>query len=183
MFYVELGIRHITDFAGFDHMLFLLALTLPLIWKQWKTLLLWVSYFTIGHSISLALAANGWVKIPADFVEWSIALTIALTVLLHMATSFKVKKFHGIMGLVFGLVHGLGFGSYYALIAQSDRFWWAWLPFNLGIELGQLMVVAALVFVYSVALALGMKQRTYQWLLSGVVLTLSAQMLIERMPF
>lgn len=183
MFYIELGVRHITDLAGYDHMLFLLALTLPLSWKEWKTVLLWVSYFTLGHSISLAVAANEWWSVPSAWVEWGIALTIAMTALLHMATSFKAKKFHGAMALLFGLVHGMGFGSYYQLIAQSDSFWWAWLPFNLGIEVGQLLVVVALVFVYSVALALGMKQRTYQWVLSGVVLTLSVQMLLERMPF
>lgn len=183
MFYIELGIRHITDWQGFDHMLFLLALTLPLGFAQWKATLKWVTAFTVGHSISLAVAALEWVQVPGDLVELGIAVTIALTALVHAIGGFKILAGGAWMAGVFGLIHGLGFGNYYGFIAQNDQFWWAWVPFNVGIEVGQLLIVVALLFVYWAAQKIGAKPLAYRWLLTGVILTLSGQMILERWAF
>ena len=133
MFYFNLGIRHITDLEAYDHMLFLLALTLPLSFGQWKATLKWITAFTLGHSLSLALAATEMIRIPSNWVELGIAITISMTVGYHLINGFKVVQ--GAMWLsgIFGLIHGLGFGSYYSFITHSDSFWWAWIPFNLGI--------------------------------------------------
>ena len=86
------------------------------------------------------------------------------------------------LSLIFGAVHGMGFGSYYSFIAQDDVFWWAWLPFNVGIELGQILLVVVLLFVYSIFQKIGMSIKTVRILVTGVVLTLSAQMILERIP-
>lgn len=183
MFYVDLGFRHITDWAGADHMLFLLALTLPMTWKDWRVLIRWVTAFTVGHSLTLAFAALEWVAVPSNWVEFAIAATIAATGILHLFAHFKLPKHGWIISLIFGGIHGLGFGSYYAFISQSESFWWAWIPFNLGIELGQLAVVAVLIFVYSVAVNLAFLKKGYKWLLLGVVLTVSFQMMVDRFNF
>ncbi|MEY2963332.1 MAG: hypothetical protein RL754_593 [Bacteroidota bacterium] len=182
MFYLELGIRHITDWAGYDHMLFLLALTLPLTFADWKATLRWVTAFTIGHSASLAFSALVYHEVPSQWVELGIAVTIALTAVLHALNGFKVMKNGALMALLFGLIHGLGFGSYYNFIAQNDTFLWAWIPFNLGIELGQLIIVVVLLFVYWAVQKLGMKALAYRWLAAGIILTLSGQMILERLP-
>ena len=182
MFYFNLGVRHITDWQGYDHMLFLLALTLPLSFSLWKPTLRWITSFTLGHSISLAVSALGWVSLPGAWIELAIAVTIAFTVVVHALAGFKVMT-HGIwIAGLFGLIHGFGFGSYYTFIAQSESFWWAWLPFNAGIEVGQIAVVLCLLFVYSIFQKIDGRSSAYRWLLSGVVLTLSVQMILNRLP-
>ena len=181
MFYFNLGIRHITDLEGYDHMLFLLALTLPLSFVQWKATLKWITAFTVGHSVSLALAATEVVRPPSELVELGIAVTIAMTVGSHLITGFKVVQ--GAMWLsgIFGLIHGLGCGSYYSFIAQSDSFWWAWIPFNLGIEAGQILVVLVLLFVYWAVEKIWRNPKAFKWMLSGVIVTLSIQMILDRL--
>jgi hydrogenase/urease accessory protein HupE len=182
MFYFNLGIRHITDLEGYDHMLFLLALTLPLSFVQWKATLKWITAFTIGHSLSLAITALKWVKLPNNWVEFGIALTIAMTVLYHLINGFRVSQGAMWMAGIFGLIHGLGFGSYYTFITQSDSFWWAWIPFNLGIEAGQILVVLALLFVYWTVEKIWRNPKAMKWMLSGVIITLSVQMILDRLP-
>jgi hydrogenase/urease accessory protein HupE len=183
MFFFELGIRHIADLQGFDHMLFLLALTLPLRFSLWKPTLKWVTAFTVGHSLSLILSALDWVQVPGDWIEFGIAATIALTVLGHWITSFKVARFVVWTAGLFGIIHGFGFGSYYQFIAQNDQFWWAWLPFNLGIEVGQLAIVLVLLFVYWAFQFFSKNGKVLPWVLSGVAMTLSVQLVLERWPF
>ena len=182
MFYFNLGIRHITDLQGYDHMLFLLALTLPLSFSLWQRTLKWIPASPVGRSLSLAISALDWVTLPSAWVELAIALTIALTVLVHLITGFKVLSQGMWIAGLFGLIHGFGFGSYYTFIAQSESFWWAWIPFNAGIEAGQIAVVLCLLFVYSIFQKFGGRSGVYRWLLSGVVLTLSFQMILNRLP-
>jgi hypothetical protein len=104
-----------------------------------------------------------------------------MTVGYHLINGFKVVQ--GAMWLsgIFGLIHGLGFGSYYSFIAQSDSFWWAWIPFNLGIEAGQILVVLALLFVYWAVEKIWRNPKAMKWMLSGVILTLSIQMILDRL--
>lgn len=78
MFYIELGIRHILDIEGYDHMLFLIALTLPLTFKEWKQVIWWVTSFTFGHSLTLGLAATDIIVVKSNWVELGISLTIFL---------------------------------------------------------------------------------------------------------
>ena len=122
MFYFNLGVRHITDWQGYDHMLFLLALTLPLSFSLWKPTLRWITAFTLGHSISLAVSALGWVSLPGAWIELAIAVTIAFTVVVHALAGFKVMA-HGIwIAGLFGLIHGFGFGSYYTFLPKASLF-------------------------------------------------------------
>jgi hypothetical protein len=148
----------------------------------WKPTLRWITAFTLGHSISLAVSALGWVNLPGAWIELAIAVTIAFTVVVHALAGFKVMASGIWIAGLFGLIHGFGFGSYYTFIAQSESFWWAWLPFNAGIEVGQIAVVLWLLFVYSIFQKFGGLSGVYRWLLSGVVLTLSVQMILNRLP-
>lgn len=182
MFYIELGLRHILDIEGYDHMLFLLALTLPLTFRDWKQTLWWVTAFTVGHSLILALTATALITVDSTWVELGIAVTIFFTGIFHLLRNFSVSNSGRYLSLIFGAVHGMGFGSYYSFIAQDDVFWWAWLPFNVGIELGQILLVVVLLFVYSIFQKIGVSIKTVRILITGVVLTLSAQMILERIP-
>ena len=182
MFYVNLGIRHITDLQGYDHMLFLLALTLPLSVRNWKPTLRWITAFTVGHSIALALSAMELLKVPSEYIELAIALSISVTAAVHLLSGFKVNRMGMWISGAFGLVHGFGFGSYYSFIAQRDSFWWAWIPFNIGIELGQIIVVVAVLLVYWFFEKISVKPQVYRLVLSGGILALSFQMILERLP-
>jgi len=97
-------------------------------------------------------------------------------------SGFKVNRMGMLVSGVFGIVHGFGFGSYYSFIAQSDSFWWAWIPFNLGIELGQIMVVLAVLLVYWFIEKMSVRPQAYRLVISGGILALSFQMILERIP-
>ena len=183
MFYFNLGVRHITDLEAYDHMLFLLALTLPFSFGQWKATLKWITVFTLGHSLSLAFAATEVIRMPSYWVELGIAITISMTVGYHLINGFKVVQGAIWLSGIFGLIHGLGFGSYYSFITQNDSFWWAWIPFNLGIEAGQVLVVLALLFVYWAVEKILRNTKATKWMLSGMILTLSIQMILDRLSF
>ncbi len=182
MFYLELGLRHILDLQGYDHMLFLIALTLPLSFKEWKQVIWWITCFTLGHSLTLGLTVTEIISIESTWVELSIATTIFLTAAFHLIRNFSLSNVGPLLALIFGLVHGLGFASYYTFIAQNDSFWWAWLPFNIGIELGQIFIVVLLLFVYSFAQKIGIQLQMLRVLITGAVLSLSALMILERIP-
>ncbi len=182
MFYLELGFRHILDIKGYDHILFLIALTLPLTFREWKQVILWITAFTLGHSLTLGLTAAELIAIDSNWILFGISMTIFLTGMFHLIRNFSLSKVGPYISLGFGAIHGLGFGSYYSFVAQNNSFWWAWLPFNVGIELGQFIIVVVLLFVSSISQKLGVHIQTLRTLITGVVLTLSALMILERIP-
>ena len=121
-FYFDLGFDHVLDIGGLDHFYFLVALSLPFAFKNWRKLLLWVSLFTLGHSLSLLVTHFEWLKIDAAWVEFLIPITICITCL-----SILVQKKHShlkgiwinLITLFFGLLHGFGFGRYFQMIASD----------------------------------------------------------------
>lgn len=155
--FISEGVHHILE--GYDHLAFLLALLLPISllrrggdaqaavpqggarWGGVKALLITVTSFTVGHSITLVLAGLGWVTVSGNWVEPAIAISIGVSALLNL---FPVKGLRSdLLALCFGLVHGLGFSG--ALIeagVSGGLLVWALAGFNLGVEAGQLMVVA-----------------------------------------
>ncbi|MCR5865084.1 HupE/UreJ family protein [Aquincola sp. J276] len=153
------GVHHIV--TGYDHLLFLLCLILPAVLRRtpgqapgWAPVAHWreaalpvvgvVTLFTLAHSITLALAALGLVSLPGWFVEPAIAVTIAIAAIDNLRPLFGRRR--GLVTFVFGLVHGFGFaGVLGELDLPAAEFGWALLRFNLGLELGQLAIVAAVV--------------------------------------
>lgn len=148
LIYLEIGLHHVLDIRGYDHILFLIALTVPYAFKDWKRVLLLVSIFTIGHTLALLLSVFGVIMIKAALVEFLIPITILITAVYNLFTAGKAAKKDGInvigfITLFFGIIHGLGFSNYFKSIlsgSASDKIA-PLLEFALGIEIAQLIVV------------------------------------------
>lgn len=148
LIYLEIGLHHVLDIRGYDHILFLIALTVPYAFKDWKRVLLLVSIFTIGHTLALLLSVFGVIMIKAALVEFLIPITILVTAVYNLFTAGKAAKKDGInvigfITLFFGIIHGLGFSNYFKSIlsgSASDKIA-PLLEFALGIEIAQLIVV------------------------------------------
>ena len=152
-FNVEYGINHVLDFNAYDHVLFLMVLTVPYLFKDWKRVLLLVSVFTIGHTLSLVLAAYTIVSINAVLVEFLIPLTILIVALYNVFTAGKRVKERkiGILfvtTLFFGLIHGLGFAREFKMFVGKDESKLIpLLEFAIGIEIAQIIIVFMVLFL------------------------------------
>ncbi|MCB1054962.1 MAG: HupE/UreJ family protein [Acidobacteria bacterium] len=147
--YLRLGVEHILE--GADHLLFVLGLILLV--RGWKRLALTVTGFTLGHSVTLALATLGWIRVPSGPVEVAIAASIfVLAVELTRDAGDLVHRKPWLVAAVFGLLHGLGFAGALAEVGlPKGEIPLALLTFNVGIELGQLLFVGAVLLVTAVA--------------------------------
>jgi hypothetical protein len=144
--FAHLGFRHITDLDAMDHILFLLALAAIYQGRDWRDSLWVVTAFTVGHSITLALAVTGAVRLPTPLIEFLIPVTILVTGLENIAVRDRTRaplrgRYRPMLAGVFGLVHGAGFANYLrSLFTGSIAV--PLFGFNVGIELGQLVVLA-----------------------------------------
>ena len=142
--FVALGFRHIVDVEALDHILFLLALAAIYRVRDWRDAVWVVSAFTVGHSVTLALAVTGALTVSAGLVEFLIPLTIVATCIENLIVRKRRTRWGGgyrpVLAAVFGLVHGAGFASYLRSLFV-DRIAVPLFGFNLGIELGQLVVL------------------------------------------
>ena len=152
-FYFEEGLFHVLDWNAYDHLLFLVALTVPYALNSWKNLMYLVSVFTIGHAISLALAAYGIVTINTSIIELLIPITIIITALYNIITAGKIKKkdsigIYLIATLFFGLIHGFGFSTYFKMMTagSSDKMI-PLIKYTLGIEAAQILIVFAVLLL------------------------------------
>ena len=187
--YLQLGIEHITDLKGYDHILFLITLMAVYQIKHWKKILILITAFTIGHTTSLIVASFDLVSISKAWIEFLIPVTIFFTA---MANIFLPKpessKGHHIykylMALGFGLIHGLGFSNYLrSLILNEDSLAGPLFSFNLGIEAGQLMVVAGFVLLGIITMEIfKAKPRDWNLVFSGAGFGVSIILMIERFP-
>jgi hydrogenase/urease accessory protein HupE len=188
--FAHLGFRHIIDLNGSDHMLFILALVIRYLGSDWKKILILVTAFTIGHSITLALSTLNWIYFPMPLIE----LLIPLTILLTGISNFMVKdfsfssKYHIIyyLALFFGLIHGLGFSNYLkSLLGKEESILLPLFSFNIGLELGQLLIVGCiLVFSFIFINYLKINRKSYIRIGSIITIALSMIMIIDRIkPF
>jgi hypothetical protein len=151
--FIVLGIEHIG--SGADHIAFIICLVLGLAlrhWREWKSLLITVTAFTLGHSITLISATLGWVGSPS-WVEPVIALSIAVAAAFNLVkarhAALQSPVFSAALAATFGLVHGLGFsGAMTEAQVPEGSLLWALAGFNIGVELGQLLIIAAWSLVY-----------------------------------
>lgn len=188
--YLFEGALHISDLQAYDHILFIVALAVIFEPKDWRKLVGLVTAFTIGHSITLALVSFNMVVLESKWVEFLIPLTILLTSLMHLF-SLKRRVSKVSMGLkllvvvLFGLVHGMGFSPYLKMLVGKDES--MALPlfaFNIGVELGQLMIL--LVFFVISGLVYGLspvKHREWSIFILGGTSFLSLVILIENWPW
>lgn len=188
LFYLKLGWSHIIAWDALDHQLFILALVAVYTIKDLKKILVLVTAFTIGHSLTLALSVLDIVRFPSNWVEFLIPTTIAFTafgnILLSNNTQ-KLMKLNYFLALVFGLIHGMGFAnSARMMMAQEQHIATPLFGFNIGLELGQIAVVfliLGLEFILTKYLKLNKKY----WLIaaSSLALIISLSMALNRIPF
>ena len=184
--YLRLGFEHISDLAGFDHILFLVALCAIYKIDQWKRLLILVTAFTVGHSVTLALSSFGTITIPSDIIEFLIPTTILLTAFHNVIRKPSAETATGMgknyaMALFFGFIHGMGFSNFFrALLMGDDSVFVPLLGFNLGIELGQLVVVGVIVGIgYLFLNIIGTRHRDWNLFISGAAAGIAIVLMAE----
>lgn len=182
--YFKLGLQHILDINGFDHILFVLALCAVYIARDWAKILILVTAFTIGHSLTLALATFRIIQVRSDVIEFLIPLTIAITAL---ATILKPKPNSGkgiqlnyIFAVFFGLIHGLGFSNYLKeLLGRESSIWQPMLAFNIGLEVGQIVIVIAYLLITSLLSLVGVNRKDWTLIVSAFVLGVACMLMLE----
>lgn len=185
--YLRVGFDHITDPNGYDHILFVMALCAVYQLKDWKRLLILVTAFTVGHSITLALATLRIVRFNTDLIEFLIPITILFTCFLNFFRKTEIKKdnLRYFFAVFFGLIHGLGFSNYLtALLGQAESITLPLLAFNVGLEIGQLAIVAATLLISFVLISfLKVKSREWNLILSGAVAGVALTLIADKWIF
>lgn len=188
LFYLNLGWEHIISLDALDHQLFVLALIAVYSFNDLKKILILITAFTIGHSITLALSTFDIIRINSDWVEFLIPLTIVLTSLNNIFIRNKKQsqnRGNYYLALIFGLIHGMGFANTArVMIAKSQSIAIPLLGFNIGLELGQIAIVFGILMLLFILLKI-FKVNQKDWILfvSSGVFALSLKMTLERIPF
>src|SRR5215470_8736353 len=150
-FYFSLGWEHIIDKNALDHQLFILSLAAIYLLKDWKQVLVLVTAFTIGHSLTLALSVLNIIRMNSGVVEFLIACTIIVTAISNLFQKDFTKKsirINYFLALFFGLIHGMGFASALrSMLSQGESLFWPLFGFNVGLEVGQIMVVMIVLLI------------------------------------
>jgi hypothetical protein len=193
LIYLQLGYQHITDINGYDHILFVIALCAIYRMSDWQKILYLVTAFTIGHSITLALAALELIEYSTDLIEFLIPVTIILTCFanfFHRSTESilnpeKFSRIRYLFAMMFGLIHGMGFSNYLkSLLGKDESIILQLLAFNLGLEIGQLfIVVVAITLSFLVLNGLKIKKHSWNLILSAFVAGVAFKLMTEKWYF
>lgn len=184
--YLQVGFQHIANLKAYDHIVFIIALCAVYDLWQWRQILILVTAFTVGHSITLGLATTGMLVLPANIIEFLIPVTIFSTCILNVVRPLernrrKTSWFNYPLTLFFGLIHGMGFSSYLrALLGQEESILTPLFGFNVGLEIGQLMIVV-LVMVGSTVVVHGgqAQQRSWTLFISGAAAGISVILMAQ----
>jgi len=172
-------------------MLFLFALCAIYTLNDWRKVLALVTSFTIGHSITLALSTFNVIQVDTALIEFLIPVTIFFTCIVNI---FKLKgaakqntllSLHNLMAIFFGLIHGMGFSNYLkSLLGRNSDTWLQLLAFNVGIELGQLLIVFMLLIVaFLVMNVFHAKRREWILVISSAAAGISLILMMETSIF
>lgn len=188
-FYFTIGFQHILNFNGMDHILFIMAISLPYTLKDFKKLIWIITAFTLGHTLTLIFSILRIIQFPSVWVEFLISLSILVAACRNLfMKSEKVEQKSLILYFLvflFGLIHGLGF-SYYlrSILGKTTNIAIELIGFNIGLEIGQLIVVSLILLISFVCLNLThIKRRNWILVCSGGIIGLALQMTIARYPF
>jgi hypothetical protein len=173
--YFAEGREHILNYKfGYDHILFIVALCALYHPRDWKKLLILVTAFTVGHSLTLGLSALDIIPVDEKVVEFLIPVTIFVTAVFNL---FKKEDSIGrsnvqvnyVFAGVFGLIHGMGFSNYFKAILGNDRSIITQLfAFNLGLELGQIIIVVIFLTISFLSIDLfGVDRRDWKLVISS----------------
>jgi hypothetical protein len=184
-FYVQTGLFHVLDLKAYDHILFLLVLTIIYQYKDWKKVLWLVTFFTIGHTFTLLLSVYQVLTFNMAIVEFLIPLTIFLTALLNILFQKKPKitmTANIWVAFIFGLIHGVGFSSFFRLmVGKSAAKLIPLLEFALGIEAAQIVIVIITLFLGLVFQnVFKVSKRDWILIISSLVAGITIPMMIER---
>ncbi len=185
--YFQIGLKHVLDIHAYDHVLFLIALTVPFSFNDWKRIFLLVSLFTIGHTTALLLSVYNIVAIKVNIVELLIPITILITSLYALFTAGKSSKKDSInlvffITLFFGIIHGLGFSNYFKTIlgGSANSKLIPLSEFALGIESAQIVVVfVVLILSYIVQTVFRFSKRDWTLVMSAFIIGVVLPMIIE----
>ena len=146
LFYFPLGWEHILSLDALDHQAFLAAMGASFLLQDWKRLLVVVTAFTLGHSLTLALSVLNVFSVNSQWVELLIPVTISLTAVQHLLRERPARNKTLLLyasALFFGFIHGMGFaGALRSILSQSDSIFFPLLSVNLGLEIGQLIILS-----------------------------------------
>ena len=184
-FYFRLGWEHIISTDALDHQLFIAAIAAIYLLKDWKQVLILVTAFTIGHSLTLALSVLDIIRFPTNWVEFLIPVTIIVTAFSNLfqkkftPESIRINYF---LALFFGLIHGMGFANTLRyMLAKDQNLGWSLFGFNIGLEAGQIVVVLIVLFIaYLIVNVFKIIRRDWVIFLSAVVFGLSFKIALER---
>ncbi|MGB5362185.1 MAG: HupE/UreJ family protein [Aureibaculum sp.] len=183
--FLRLGLYHVLDWKAYDHILFLIVLTIVFTFSNWKKVLWLITLFTIGHTLTLGLAAYRFISFDTKIVEFLIAATIFLTAFVNIIMVKKKQKkayLNLFFAFFFGLIHGLGFSNYFRMmIDNGDAKIIPLLEFAVGIEIAQVIIVLSILLVgYIVQKLLRISKRDWVLVISSIVIGIVIPMLIER---
>lgn len=186
-FYFKTGWEHIISMSALDHQLFILALAAIYLVKDWRQVLVLVTAFTIGHSVTLFLSVKEILKINSRWVEFLIPCTIMVTAIVNLFQkkfSPKTIRINYFLALFFGFIHGLGYANTIKIMLASDQsMGWSLFGFNLGLEAGQILVVLIILSLSFLVVDLGKRNRR-DWVLflSGGAFVSAFVTSIQRWP-
>jgi len=185
LFYFKQGLFHVLDWSAYDHILFLVALVVVFTLKDWKKTLWLITFFTIGHTLTLALAAYNLIYVKENIVEFAIVVTIFITALSNLIFQKKNTgnlNLNIVFALVFGLIHGLGFSSYFKILVgrEADKV----LPlisFASGVEVSQAILVIVLLGLSFIGLNIfRISKRDWITIISALILGITIPILYSR---
>ena len=186
-FYFKIGWEHIINKEALDHIFFIMALAAIYMLKDWRQVLVLVTAFTVGHSITLALSTLRLIEVNSNLVEFLIPCTIVLTAISNLfLKTFTPKsvRINYFLALFFGLVHGLAFANTLRMIIAEDQsFALSMFSFSVGLELGQILIVFCILLLAQLFVT-GLKVNRREWVVfvSALVFGLAMQMAMERWP-
>jgi hypothetical protein len=186
--YFGLGMDHILDYAnGYDHIIFVVALCAIYLTREWKQILILVTAFTIGHSITLALSTLRIISVDTELIEFLIPLTIFITAFSNLfkkesSLSNSRIQINYLFAGFFGLIHGLGFSSYLrSILGKEENILTPLLAFNLGLELGQIIIVALFMTVAFILVDLfGLNRRDWKMVISSAIAGMALVLMNEK---
>ena len=190
--YLRLGFDHITDPSGYDHILFVIALCAVHTIGQWRRVLVLITAFTVGHSITLALATLNLIRYRTNLIELLIPITILIMAVVNFAfheprnNRFATRNVptrrwsRYVLALLFGLIHGMGFSNYLrSLLGREADIIKPLLAFNIGLELGQLLIVGIVLSItYLVINTLNVSRLRWTIIVSGIVAGMAISLIL-----
>lgn len=183
--YFELGWQHILDWQGYDHILFITALCGVYLLKDWRKILILVTAFTFGHTLTLALSIFNIIIVSSKWIEFLIPATIVVTALYNIKNKHQIDKkmaFPYTLALIFGLVHGLGFSNYLkSLMGKSNNVVAELFAFNIGLEFGQIIIVFSILILSFLAINIArVQKKDWNLFISSAIFGIALMMMIDR---